>query len=477
MTLAPFARRRPFARAALALALFVTSTLAVPSPRAAAQAAFPSDSVIRAILKERVDAGRSAGIVVGTLDAGGKRRVVAYGAGGPTGSTGVTPLDGNSVLEIGSVTKVFTGTLLASMVARGDVRLDDPVAKYLPATVKVPERGGKQITLLDLATQSSGLPRLPSNLRPKDATNPYADYSEAQMYEFLSGYTLPRDIGSRYEYSNLGMGLLGHALARRAGKSYEALVTERILQPLGMSDTRVTLTPAMRARLTPGHDMAGKPVANWDLPTLAGAGALRSTVNDMLTFLAANVATGAGPLSMVMPQARLSRHPTDNPNLSIGLAWHLLKGPGREIVWHNGGTGGYHSFIAFDPAARTGVVVLSNSSSDIDDIGLHLIEPGIPLQALPKTRAEVAVDAATLDAYVGEYELAPTFRIAITRDGASLFAQATDQPKSQLFAESPTSFFLKVVDAQVSFDKDASGKVTQLVLHQNGQHSPGRKVK
>lgn len=333
-----------------------------------------------------MDAGRSAGIVVGTLDAGGKRRVVAYGAGGPTGSTGVTPLDGNSVLEIGSVTKVFTGTLLASMVARGDVRLDDPVAKYLPATVKVPERGGKQITLLDLATQSSGLPRLPSNLRPKDATNPYADYSEAQMYEFLSGYTLPRDIGSRYEYSNLGMGLLGHALARRAGKSYEALVTERILQPLGMSDTRVTLTPAMRARLTPGHDMAGKPVANWDLPTLAGAGALRSTVNDMLTFLAANVATGAGPLSMVMPQARLSRHPTDNPNLSIGLAWHLLKGPGREIVWHNGGTGGYHSFIAFDPAARTGVVVLSNSSSDIDDIGLHLIEPGIPLQALPKTR-------------------------------------------------------------------------------------------
>ena len=156
------------------------------------------------------------------------------------------PLDGNTVFEMGSISKVFTGALLADMVARGEVKLDDPIAKYLPQTVKVPSRNGRQITLLDLATQSSGLPRLPSNMRPADFSNPYADYSVQQLYEFLSGYSLTRDPGQRYEYSNLGVGLLGHVLALRAGKSYEEILKERILDPLGMNDTRVDATPSMK---------------------------------------------------------------------------------------------------------------------------------------------------------------------------------------------------------------------------------------
>ncbi|HLN57930.1 MAG TPA: serine hydrolase domain-containing protein, partial [Thermoanaerobaculia bacterium] len=198
----------------------------------------PPDAAVKAILEERVNSGRSSGIVVGLLEGTG-RRVVAYGNAGSVDK----PLDGNSVFEIGSVTKVFTAALLADMVRRGEVKLDDPVSKYLPETVRMPARK-RQITLLDLATQTSGLPRLPGNLAPKDLRNPYADYSVQQMYDYLSHYELPRDVGEEFEYSNLGVGLLGHALARKSGLSYEELAKRQILEPLGMSDTAITLSAA-----------------------------------------------------------------------------------------------------------------------------------------------------------------------------------------------------------------------------------------
>jgi len=215
------------------------------------------DSALNAVLQERVASKRAVGIVLVALEKGKPARVLTAGT---TGSS--VALDGNTVFEIGSVTKVFTTAILADMVQRGEVRLDDPVSKYLPATVRVPSRAGKQITLLDLATQSSGLPRLPTNLKPANMANPYADYSVQQMYEFLSNYELTRDIGSKFEYSNLGVGLLGHILSLRAGKSYEALVTERIVEPLGMHNTRITFTPAMLAHLALGHNDAGTVVGN-----------------------------------------------------------------------------------------------------------------------------------------------------------------------------------------------------------------------
>jgi len=353
------------------------------------------------------------------------------------------------------------------MVADGSVRLDDPVAKYLPATVRVPARNGRQITLVDLATQSSGLPRLPSNMAPRDSTNPYADYSVDQMYAFLSTYELPRDPGETYEYSNLGVGLLGHALALKAGVSYEELVRRRVLAPLGMRETAITLTPALQARLAPGHDEEGHVVPNWDLPTLAGAGALRSTAQDMLKYLAANLDTAA-PFRL----AQVSRHAAGTATMTIGLAWHILARPGgASIVWHNGGTGGYRSFAGFDEVRRVGVVVLTNANIGADDIGFHLLDEAMPLQAPPKVRTAVAVDAQTLDRYVGEYELAPTFHIVVTREAAGLFIQATAQPKFPIFAESETEFFLKVVDAQITFSRDG------LILHQNGQNLPGRKIR
>ena len=430
------------------------------------------DSAIRTILQERVTSKRAVGLVVGVLDHGQRKIFTAGTADAP----GVA-LDGNTVFEIGSITKVFTASLLADMVARGEVRLDDPVAKYLPPSVRVPSRNGKQITLLDLATQSSGLPRMPNNFTPKDQNNPYADYTVDQMYAFLSAYELSRDIGAQYEYSNLGVGLLGHALSRRAGKSYEALVTERILKPLGMSDTKITLDAAAKSHLALGHSANGAAAANWDLPTLAGAGAIRSTANDMLKFIAANLDSTSKPLGPVLATTHYARRDVDAAQMKIGLNWHILNAFGRPLVWHNGGTGGYRSFIGMDAATQRGVVVLSNQSIGADDIGFHLLDARAPLAPAPKVRKEIAVDPALLETYVGVYQLSPTFSLTITREGASLFGQATGQPKIEMFAESPTEFFLKDVDAQITFEKDPAGKVTRLILHQGGMNVPGVKAK
>lgn len=432
------------------------------------------DKDIRAILADRIDVQRQGvGIVVGVIDPSG-RRTVAYAST----KKGEGPVDADTVFEIGSVTKVFTSLLLADAVQRGEVALTDPVSKYLPPNVKVPERGGKKITLVDLATHTSGLPRMPTNFHPKDPGNPYADFSVAQLYEFLSSVELTRDIGSKYEYSNLGGGLLGHALARRAGTDYEALVRIRILEPLGMKSTAVTLSKSMKDRLAPGHDAELHQVANWDIPTLAGAGALRSTANDLLTFLAANIGIEKSPLAPSMAAMIAARRPTGTPNLEIALGWHIWTRDGHEIIWHNGGTGGYRTWIGFDPKSRTGVVVLSNTSTNAgaDDIGLHLLDPAIPLLQPAKERHEVKVEAAVLDKYVGRYQLAPNFILAITRDGDRLYSQATGQPRFEIFAEGARDFFVKDFDAQLTFVVDANGRATGVVLHQNGRDMPANRA-
>jgi len=438
----------------------------------------PSDAEIRNILARRIDTERQGvGIVVGVIDSHG-RRVVAYGAsdkGDPR------PLNGQTMFEIGSMTKVFTSLLLSEMVLDNQVKLDDPVAKFLPPGTRIPERGGKQITLVDLATHTSGLPRLPNNMVPKDPSNPYADYTVEQLYQFLGGYTLPRDIGSQYEYSNLGGGLLGHALSRRAGLDYQALVRQRIAGPLGLSNTTIALSASQTARLAKGHAATLDPVANWDLPTLAGAGALRSDADDVLTLLGAELGYVKTPLAAAMKAQLEPRRPTGSPGLSVALAWHILTPPGKdEIVWHNGGTGGYRTFMGFNAKSGVGVVVLTNTATATggDDIGLHILA-GLPLQAQPKPPVEhhaITLDPKSLDDYVGRYQFAPQAILNVTRNGDRLFAQLADQPSVEVFAESRTDFFYKVVDAQLTFTLPPSGSAIAVTLHQNGQDLLGQRI-
>jgi D-alanyl-D-alanine-carboxypeptidase/D-alanyl-D-alanine-endopeptidase len=424
-----------------------------------------STDEIREILVKRIDQQKQAtGIVVGIIEPAG-RRVVAYGK--PAHADPGT-LDGDTIFEIGSVTKVFTSLVLADMVSRKEVTLDDPAGKYLPENARMPERSGKPITLLDLSTHSSGLPNLPGNLKPKDPFNPYADYSVDDLYQFLSGYTLPRDPGSEYEYSNLGAGLLGHLLAYRAGTDYESLIGTRITRPLSMPDTGITLSASMKRRMATGHNAMLAPAANWDLPTLAGAGALRSSANDLLTFLEAFLGYNETPLAPAMKAMLEVRRPVGQTKGEIGLAWHILGGR----AWHNGGTGGFRSFVGYDPKARNGVVVLSNASTlcGIDDLSGHIWNPKAPLAnpEPPKQHTEIPINPKLLDNYTGRYQLTPNLIIEITRDGDRLFAQ-TGGPKFELFAEGEKKFFVKVTGSQITFETGPEGRATSLIMHRAGR--------
>jgi CubicO group peptidase (beta-lactamase class C family) len=414
---------------------------------------------VKASVRARVDNGYNVAIVVGVVDERGTRY---YAYGETAVGNGHTP-DERTVFEIGSITKAFTSMVLADMAERGEVTLDDPIQTLLPEGVTAPTRNDDSITLATLASHSSGLPRLPSNLSPADPTNPYADYTVRQMYDFLSAHELRRDIGAQYEYSNFGAGLLGHLLALRHGTSYEQLVLERIAEPLGMNETRVTLTPAMTERLAQGH--AGTtPVSNWDIPTLAGAGALRSTARDMLILVAANAGLSETSLYDAFRATHEGRT-TAGPNMKVGLGWHIRAGENGETIWHNGGTGGYRSFAGFLPSDRTGVVVLTNTRISVDDIGFHLLDPSVPLT---ETRTAVDVEPAILDRYVGVYELQPGVTFDVQREGNRLTVQLTGQSRFTLSAESDTKFFLTVVDAQISFEVDDQGRATALILHQGG---------
>ena len=437
-----------------------------------------STAAIREILVRRIDQQRQAvGIAAGVVEPHG-RRVAAYGslAHGDT-----RMLDGDTIFEIGSVTKLFTSLLLADMTNRNEVALGDPAAKYLPEPVAMPERSGKFITLLDLSTHTSGLPRIPGNLKPQDPANPYAGYRVDDLYQFLSSYTLPRDPGAEFEYSNLGAGLLGHILASRAGTDYENLIRSRITEPLGMPDTGITLSSSMMQRVATGHNALLAPVAHWDFPTLAGAGALRSSTNDMLTFLEAFLGYQESPLSPAMKAMLEVRRPTTIPKMEIGLAWHIF----GDGAWHNGGTGGFRSFVGCDRKARTGVVVLSNTFTlaGVDDIGLHLLNPKFPLAnpEPPDQRTGIPIDPKLLDNYTGRYQLAPDRILEITRDGVRLFAQVTTQsisgPRFEVSAESEKNFFVKATGSQITFETGPEGRATSLIMRRAGREpTPAARV-
>lgn len=443
---------------------------------AAALLASQDPGELRSLLLNRTEETHKAvGIVAGLVDTAGERFITA-GAMAPGGT--VAP-DADTIFEIGSITKVFTSLVLADMVVRGEARLDDPVAKFLPKTVKVPSRGGREITLLDLSNQVSGLPRLPDNLKPADPGDPYVDYGPARLYEFLSGYTLPRDIGEKYEYSNLGVGLLGHALALKAGVSYEELVRRRVLEPLGMNDTAITLTEPQKKRLATGSTSLLRPIGNWRFDALAGAGAILSTARDMTKFLTAAMGLRETPLRKAFDLMLQKRRPTGTPDLDIAMGWHIWTKYGTEIVWHNGGTGGYRSFAGFDPKTKTGVVVLCNTSFGVDDLGLHALEPKWPVARFrpPDERKPLAVDENVLQGYVGEYELRPGFTLTVTRTGGKLFLRATGQAMFEYAAASPTEFFRTGGDIRVTFVKDPSGAVTGLRLYQDGFDREAKRIK
>ncbi len=328
----------------------------------------PSPGKIKKILVDRVDRHRHApGIVVGIVSASGIQ-IVSYGT---MSANDTTPVDGDTLFEIGSLTKIFTALTLADMVERDEVKLDDPVSGYLPAGVNVPSKDGEPIRLLHLARHVSGLPRVPDNYSGKQRYAPDTTYSAKEMFEFVGGYRLERRPGVKHEYSNLGFGLLGELLARRADRDYDTMIQERICGPLKMEHTSVQ--PAEPSRFATGHLLDRSPVESYVLEGLQGAGSLKSSVNDLVRFLAANLGMLPTSLDPAIKRAQIGRRDFGFPANHKRLAWFFTAGERSETFSHDGKTWGFRAFLALNRSERFGVVLLSNSQHDIADIGWHLM--------------------------------------------------------------------------------------------------------
>lgn len=434
-----------------------------------------TDTEIRQILSERIDQKQqSVGIVVGVVEDRGER-IVAQGA---LNQNDPRPLDGTTTFEIGGLTSVFTALLLEDMVQRREVALTDPVSRYLPPTVKMPSQGNQQITLLDLATHTAGLPLMPPNFHPKYPANPYAGYSENDLYQSLANYKLVGRLGVDYSYSQVGMGLLALALSRRAGQSYETLLRARILDPLGMKNTGITVTPEMKARFALGHNNYLQPVGYWDTGALAGALGLKSSAQDLLTFIEAALGYRQTPLAAAMAAMLTLRKPTRYAGLELAIGWHVLSTSKTQIIWDNGGTGGFRAFMGFAPPNKVGIVVLSNTdgANGIEDIGLRLFSPTPPELYFDREHKAIKVDPRILATYVGVYQLNDNTQVIVQQNGDRLVVQLGQQ-KFSLSAESTKDFFVKNVEAQMTFVTDRTGNAYMLVLHQAGTDLPARRIR
>ena len=421
----------------------------------------------QAIIDERISANLAPAIAVGIVRKDGSREMFFAGT---LHSGGDTAVDENTIFEIGSISKAFTGILLARMVEKGELSLSDTATMHLPPEVTLSE----DITLMHLATHTSGLPRMPDNFAPKDPANPYADYTVRQMYDFLSETDAGTTVGGNPAYSNLGTGLLGHILERRSGKDYETLMIERIAEPLDMNSTTTRPRPENVDRVAGAH-AAMTPVSAWDIPTFAGAGDINSTLKDMLVFTAANLGQLETDLNESMMNSHAPRVKPMGSLTKLGLAWHVTGETGREITWHNGGTGGFASFMGFRPDTSEGVVVLSNGNyRGVDRIGFHLLDADRPLDSI---RKPFDIDPSILPDYVGSYTLAPGAMVHITLDDDQLFAGATGESPNPLFPINNDEFSFRVADVRITFMRNDDDQVDRLVLHQDNRDVIGLKSK
>jgi len=384
------------------------------------------------------------------------------------------PITPDTQFEIGSVTKVFTALLLAESERLGQVNRHDSAAKYLLPPGDPAQAALAKITLLSLTTHTSGLPRLPANIGPNPDANPdpYATYDRAALVEALRTHGRDAVVGRAVAYSNFGGAVLGEALAAAWGASYTDALREHVLTPLAMSATSVGLagTPPP-ANLAPGH-AGGKRVPSWTFLAGAPAGALRSSTRDMAVFLTACLGGRDAALRSAFEATMQPQHAVAETGGQIGLGWMITADRENPVYWHNGATAGSHAFVAFSPKAGAGVVLLANVQKGSEALGFELLGGQPPLP----TPKETALSAETLRDYVGRYPLAPQFALTVTETDGALFVQATGQGKLPVFPSAKDEFFYKVVDARLSFQRDAAGKVTGLVLHQNGLDQPASRA-
>jgi CubicO group peptidase (beta-lactamase class C family) len=298
-------------------------------------------------------------------------------------SRGGAPVTRESRFELGSVTKALTGSLLARMAAQGSVHLDDPVARWLP---RLAGRPAGRLTLRSLATHHSGLPRVPISLRFlvslwRDLADPYRHYREADLLDWLADWG--GEPHPEFAYSNLGFALLGLALERAAGQPLARVMEAQILRPAGAGGAG--LDEALASGQIAGHDSHGRRTPPWSMGSFAGAGALRANGLQMAALLDA-ARTRRAPFDAGAEREQARRHGTG----AIGLGWLRTERHGDRIVWHNGGTGGFRSFIGYSELQGRGVLLMANGQLDLDSLGMHLINPAFAVAQPTDPRRSIA---------------------------------------------------------------------------------------
>ncbi len=427
------------------------------------------------LLRQRV-ALEGVGLVAFEASAAGLRFATAGAR-----ALGAEPPDVLTRFEWGSISKTFTALLLAELVVRRELKLDDAVEDVLPKPLRLRDSQGEPLRWRDLATHRSGLPRLPANLQPADAADPYADYGAGALEAFITGWRASRARDTQWAYSNLGYGLLGHALGLRLGLTYEAALRQRVLAPLGLGDVQLRMAGSRITGTAQGHDAQRKPVPPWQFQVLAGAGALVGSITELARYAQAALGLLDTPLAPAfrLALARQAAGPAGAGD-GIGLAWLLASRAGQPLANHDGGTAGFSSSLMLDLGSRRATGVIANAAVGVNDLALHLLHPGLPLrdvaaeQAAAKAASErqpVALPESALKPLPGVYALNPQFKITLRSREGRLFAQATGQGEFELFALGERRFFARVAAIEVEFEAASSADAppAAFTLQQNGQ--------
>jgi CubicO group peptidase (beta-lactamase class C family) len=418
---------------------------------------------IKRNVKSRIDNGYSVGTALAFID-GDQVEYFSYGYKDTTKKEAVSQ---KSTFEIGSVTKTFTALLLADLVEKRVIALDDPVEKFFPDSVEIPNYLGRKITFVDLATHMSGLPREPINFHPTDLNNPYAAEDVKKLYDGLRDYQLTRG-ANKYEYSNLGIELLGQTLVLTSGKSFEKMLQEIICDPLQMKETS---TKNDNPLLTTGH-MGTTPVAHWDLRALQPAGGIRSNVEDLVKFVKAQMGLSRTDLATAI---ELTQRPMAliNGNTRIGLVWNITSVGNDEIISHSGATGGYRAYIAFSKKTKKGIIILNNSGQHQDDLGMYFFDQAVKVSSATHP---ILVPSLRLRANVGIYKLSREFngktlnqQLDVKLENNQLFVKSGGLPYVPIYPKSESVFFTKGPEAFIEFIRNKDGRVDKMLLSQAGR--------
>ncbi|MGY0572291.1 serine hydrolase [Bradyrhizobium sp. RDM12] len=410
------------------------------------------DSDLKSALSQRFSGDRTrACVAAGVIENG--TVATAYVCADPKSAR---PYDEHTAFEIGSVTKTMTAALLAELIATHDIALDDPIAKLLPPGTSVPSVNGHEITVGEIVTHTSGIPANLPDYQPPDPSNPYAGATERDLLDTLAAIKLTREPGSKWEYSNPAMIVLSYALAKREGKDYETLLRERLLGPLGMNETYVATRPP-QVHLAQGHYPNGKPANPWDFhPDMAGVGGVRATLADMLRYMEGGLGTRDSAITpaLALTQQEVAR--VDGHRM--GMNWNLSVVNGHTIAAHEGATGGYSSFVAFDRETKRAVVLLSDTSlvtlGGLGQFGFHLLDTARPA-GVP--HIAMAADAKLIDGLLGKYRLPGGLGIELRHKDSGLTIQADDQSEFEMGYDNAGDFYPLLFDAVLRPARKADG--------------------